>query len=108
MWCLAADTHLKRLERGVSGADFSTGRVFEGNIDIVDLWQYYYRMAIKSAELTHEWSRTLAYSKHQMKKKTGDKEKISKSVKLAEINKSQCLAIARDYHFSGVTTTQSS
>ena len=31
-WCLAADTHLKLLDRVVSGAWFVTGGVFEHNI----------------------------------------------------------------------------
>ena len=32
MWCLAADTHLKLLDRSVSGARFLTGGVFECDI----------------------------------------------------------------------------
>ena len=32
VWCSAADTHLKRLERAVSGARFQTGGVFECDI----------------------------------------------------------------------------
>ena len=33
MWCSAADTHLKLLDRAVSGARFLTGGVFECDID---------------------------------------------------------------------------
>ena len=33
MWCSAADTHLKLLDRLVSGARFLTGGVFECDID---------------------------------------------------------------------------
>ena len=36
MWCSAADTHLKRLDRAVSGALFLTGGVFE--CDIAHRW----------------------------------------------------------------------
>ena len=32
MWCSAADTHLKLLDRAVSGARFLTGGVFECDI----------------------------------------------------------------------------
>ena len=32
MWCSAADTHLKLLDRVVSGARFLTGRLFECDI----------------------------------------------------------------------------
>ena len=32
VWCLAADTHLKLLDRAVSGARFLTGSVFECDI----------------------------------------------------------------------------
>ena len=32
VWCLAADTHLKLLDRAVSGAQFLTGGVFEHDI----------------------------------------------------------------------------
>ena len=40
VWCSAADTHLKLLDRAVSGARFLTGGVFEcGICDIVDPWQ---------------------------------------------------------------------
>ena len=37
VWCSAADTHLKLLDRVVSGACFIAGGVL--NCDIVDLWQ---------------------------------------------------------------------
>ena len=42
MWCSAADTHHKLLDRVVSGASFLTGGVFD-NVQghIVNLWQYY-------------------------------------------------------------------
>ena len=32
VWCSAADTHLKRLDRVISGAEFLTGGVFECSI----------------------------------------------------------------------------
>ena len=32
MWCSAADTHLKLLDRAFSGARFLTGAMFEGDI----------------------------------------------------------------------------
>ena len=32
IWCLAANTHLKLLDRSVSGAQFLTGGVFECDI----------------------------------------------------------------------------
>ena len=38
VWCSAADTHLKLLNRAVSGAQFLTGGVFEVTLLIVDLW----------------------------------------------------------------------
>ena len=37
VWCSAADTHLKLLNRVVSGASFLTGSV---TLHIVNLWQY--------------------------------------------------------------------
>ena len=39
LWCAAADTHLKLLDRLVSGACFLTVGVFECDMHIVDLWQ---------------------------------------------------------------------
>ena len=45
VWCSAADTHLKLLERAVSGASFLTGRVFECDIShrrsVAVLWMLY-------------------------------------------------------------------
>ena len=41
VWCSAADTHLKLLDRVVSGACFLTGGVLSVTLHIVDLWQYY-------------------------------------------------------------------
>ena len=38
VWCSAADSHLKLLDRAVSGARFLTGGVFECDILIVDPW----------------------------------------------------------------------
>ena len=35
VWCHAADTHLKLLDRAVSGAQFLTGGVFEGDIAVL-------------------------------------------------------------------------
>ena len=32
LWCSAADTHLKLLDRAVSGVRFLTGRLFESDI----------------------------------------------------------------------------
>ena len=40
VWCSAADTHLKLLDREVSGVRFFTGGVFDYGI-IIYLWQYY-------------------------------------------------------------------
>ena len=43
VWCSAADTHLKLLDRVVRGASFRTGAVFECGILtllFVDLWKY--------------------------------------------------------------------
>ena len=40
MWCWAADTSLKLLDRAVSGGRFLTGGVFECDFLIIDLWQY--------------------------------------------------------------------
>ena len=40
VWCSAADTHLKLLDRAVNGSRFLTGDVFEWDILIVDPWQY--------------------------------------------------------------------
>ena len=39
VWCSAADTHLKLLDRAVSGAQFLPGGVFECDMLIVDPWQ---------------------------------------------------------------------
>ena len=39
VWCSAADTHLKLLDRELSCARFLTGGVFECDIFIVDPWQ---------------------------------------------------------------------
>ena len=39
VWCSAADTHLKLLDRAVSGARFLTGGVFGCDIFIIDPWQ---------------------------------------------------------------------
>ena len=41
VWCLAADTHLRLLDRVVSGACFLAGGVLDCYLYIVDLWQYY-------------------------------------------------------------------
>ena len=41
VWCSAADTHLKKLDRVVSDASYLTGGVFEVTLHIVDLVQYY-------------------------------------------------------------------
>ena len=42
VWCSAADTHLKLLDRVVSGTSFLTGGVcLNVTLHIVDLWQYY-------------------------------------------------------------------
>ena len=41
VWCSAADTHLRLLDRVVSGASFLTGVCLSVNLHIVDLWQYY-------------------------------------------------------------------
>ena len=38
VWCSAADTHLKLLDRAVSGSRFLTGGVFECDFLIVDPW----------------------------------------------------------------------
>ena len=40
VWCSAADTHLKLLDRAVSGDRFLTGGVFEWTLLIVDLLQF--------------------------------------------------------------------
>ena len=40
VWCSAADTHLKLLDRAVSGARLLTGGVFECDFFIVDPWQF--------------------------------------------------------------------
>ena len=40
MWCSVADTHLKLLDRVVSGASFLTRGVFECGLALVDLWRY--------------------------------------------------------------------
>ena len=40
VWRPAADTHLKLLDRVVSGASFLTGDMVECDLFIVDLWQY--------------------------------------------------------------------
>ena len=39
VWCSAADTHLKLLDRAVSGARFLTGVCFSVTLLIVDPWQ---------------------------------------------------------------------
>ena len=39
VWCSGADTHLKLLDRVVSGACFSAGGVLRCDFPIVDLWQ---------------------------------------------------------------------
>ena len=39
MWCSAADTHLKLLDRLVSGASFFLGACLSVTLNIVDLWQ---------------------------------------------------------------------
>ena len=39
VWCSAADTHLKLLDRVVSGACVLAGAVLNCNLSIVDLWQ---------------------------------------------------------------------
>ena len=39
VWCSAADTHLKLLDRAVSGAQFLTGVCFSVTFLIVDPWQ---------------------------------------------------------------------
>ena len=41
VWCSAVDTHLKLLDRVVSGASFLTGVCLRATLHIVDLWQYY-------------------------------------------------------------------
>ena len=41
VWCSAADTHLRLLDRVVSGASFFTGVCFRVTLHIVDLFQYY-------------------------------------------------------------------
>ena len=40
VWCSAADTHLKLLDRVVNGARFLTGVCLSVTLLIVDLWQY--------------------------------------------------------------------
>ena len=39
--CSAADTHLRQLDRIVSGASFLTGVCLSVTLHIVDLWHYY-------------------------------------------------------------------
>ena len=41
VFCSAADTHLKLLDRVVSGASFLTELCLSVTLQIVDLWQYY-------------------------------------------------------------------
>ena len=41
VWCSAANTHLKQLDRVVSGGSFITMVCLSGTLHIVDLWQYY-------------------------------------------------------------------
>ena len=41
VWCSAGDTHLKLLDRVVSGASFLTGVCLSVTLHIVDPWQYY-------------------------------------------------------------------
>ena len=41
VWCSAADTHLKLLDRVVSGASFLAGVCLSVTLHIVHLWQYY-------------------------------------------------------------------
>ena len=41
VWCSAADTHLKLLDRVVSSASFLTGECLSVTLHVVDLWQYY-------------------------------------------------------------------
>ena len=41
VWCSAADTHLKLLDRALSGAQFLTGGVFECNIAVSVLCMLY-------------------------------------------------------------------
>ena len=41
VWCSAADTHIKLLDRVASGARFLTGRCLIVTLLIVDVWQYY-------------------------------------------------------------------
>ena len=41
MWCSAADTHRKLLDRAISGASFLTGVCLSVTLHIVDLWKYY-------------------------------------------------------------------
>ena len=41
VWCSAADTHLKLLDRVVNGASFLTGGRLDVTFHIADLWQYY-------------------------------------------------------------------
>ena len=40
VWCSAADTHLKLLDRAVSGARFLTGVCMSVTLHTVDMWQY--------------------------------------------------------------------
>ena len=40
VWCSAADTHLKLLDRAVSGARFLNGVCLSVTLLIVDLWQF--------------------------------------------------------------------
>ena len=40
VWC-SADTHLRLLDRVVSGASFLTGGVLSVTLHIIELWQYY-------------------------------------------------------------------
>ena len=40
VWCSAADTHLKLLDRVVGGASFLTGVCLSVTLHIVELWQY--------------------------------------------------------------------
>ena len=40
VWCSAANTHLTRLDRAVSGARFLTGVCLSVTLLIVGLWQY--------------------------------------------------------------------
>ena len=41
VWCSAADTHLRLLDRIVSGASFSLWVCLSVTLHIVDLWHYY-------------------------------------------------------------------